>query len=119
MGMTEMSWNSRTEKTDCPTGVFSVPFSSMVCSTIAVEESARMRPMARLSRQPLLITSDAAPTTSAVPATCKEAKAEYLLAQLPELRWFQFKAHEKEHHDDAELGEVLHRLAFIPHQSQH
>jgi len=47
IGITAISWNKRTEKLDCPPSLFIRPFSLRVCRTMAVEDSAMTRPMAR------------------------------------------------------------------------
>ena len=49
--MTAMSWNSSTENELCPARVCINPFSFKVCSTIAVDESDRMRPTASADDQ--------------------------------------------------------------------
>ena len=46
IGITAMSCVSRTEKADRPPGVCISPFSDRVCSTMAVEDSARIIPAA-------------------------------------------------------------------------
>ena len=46
MGMTAMSWNSSTAKAERPLSLCISLRSCRLCSTMAVEESARMRPMA-------------------------------------------------------------------------
>ena len=50
MGITAISWVNSTEKTDLPPCVRINPFSERVCNTIAVEESASVRPIASATR---------------------------------------------------------------------
>ena len=68
--MTAMSWKSSTAKAPCPPAVRSSPFSFRVCSTIAVEDIARIIPVvsAMLQASPSARPSPA--TASAVSATC-------------------------------------------------
>ena len=51
IGITAMSWNSSTANELWPPPVCSSPFSARVCSTMAVEERARIRPTASATRQ--------------------------------------------------------------------
>ncbi len=70
IGITARSWKSSTAKPFSPASVRIHPFSCIVCSTMAVEESASTSPAASPTRQlrPNSIATAAAP--SAVSATC-------------------------------------------------
>ena len=64
IGITAMSWVNRTEKAERPPAVCIRLFSVRVCSTIAVDESDKARPMASATLQ-LSPTSMPAPITAA------------------------------------------------------
>jgi hypothetical protein len=70
IGMTEMSWNSSTEKLACPPCVLSKLRSASVDSTIAVDDAENVQPTATAIFQftPTAIATPA--TASAVNTTC-------------------------------------------------
>ena len=71
IGMTDKSWNNSTAKHASPPGVLSSPFSPRDCSTMAVEDMARINPAASPVRQSLWKADAAARAAAAVSTTCK------------------------------------------------
>ena len=78
-GIAARSWNSRTPKAARPIGALSTPRSLMVCTAMAVDDSARVKPAmhAAAGGSP---TSSAAPLSSRPqPTTCTAPPAKTLL----------------------------------------
>ena len=78
MGMTAMSWNSRTEKPDCPPSLFISPFSLSVCSTMAVDDSDMTRPIARAIDHGCPSAMAMPMTAPAVTTTCRPPRPSSL-----------------------------------------
>jgi hypothetical protein len=80
-----------------------------VCSTIAVDESARTRPIASDICQYASQSHRRGGEQGSRTGNLRTTEAKQPRSHLPDALRLQFQANEKEHHDDAELGEVLHR----------
>ena len=118
IGMTAMSWKSSTANALCPPAVLSRPFSLRVWSTIAVEESDRVSPMASAGFQARPAASARPPRASAEHRDLEAAEAEDRSAQPPEQRRLQLEPDHEEHHHDAELGEVHDVLPVAAEQAE-
>ena len=70
IGITEMSWNNRTEKLACPPCVLRRLRSASVDSTIAVDDAEKMQPTAIAIRQSRPSARPAPATSAAVHTTC-------------------------------------------------
>ena len=79
IGITAMSWNSRTEKLDWPPSLRIRPFSFSVCRTIAVDDNEKMSPMATAIDQGWPNAIAIPVTMIAVSETCSPPRPSNLL----------------------------------------
>jgi hypothetical protein len=89
------------------------PRSPSDCSTIAVEDIARIKPTASEDFHGRPIQSATRPTATAVPNTCNPPSPENRPPHLPQQRGTQLEPDHEQHHHHAELGEVHHIASAI------
>ena len=118
IGMTAMSCVRRTAKEERPPCVCMSFFSDSVWRTMAVEESDRIRPMARAACQGWPRARASGRERGGRARDLEAAEAEELVAHGPEGAGVELEADEEEHHHHAEFGEVAEVFGFGPDEPE-
>ena len=106
-GMKARSWNSSTAKASRPAGVASRSRSASIGSTIAVEDSARPKPITTAVAPGDAGQCRARPaSTAAVTTTCAAPSPSTERRMTHKRGRAQLQADQEQQHDDAELGDL-------------